>query len=70
MLRTRCARTFAALIVTSACAACESVVSDAGCSTYQSHRGGLIGADAPATPDGVIDRVLVMDAAMEAACRR
>lgn len=45
------------------------VSSDAGCSAYQEHSRGLIGADAPQTPRGVKVRVLTLDGAMKAACR-
>ena len=57
------------LILTSLTASCGTGVSDAGCKVYAEHSTGIIGADAPETPDGVKRRIIVLDDAMISACR-
>lgn len=59
--------TIAALTLTSGCV--SAVSSGAGCNAYYEHSRGLVGDDAPATPDGVKRRVLVLDSAMDKACK-
>lgn len=57
------------LLLTSLTASCATGGYKPGCQTYAEQKRGLIGADAPATPDGVKRRVLEMDNAMTASCR-